>query len=142
MDVRNPFNGQILEGLIKSQPLGLSVSILKKELLSDKNVLSINSEEGKRIRITISNPDWTAEEFNLIKYISGSAFKNETLITKILQLTNNLGYYPSYLKSYNTSTNFQNHLPDISEKYGSRVLRKILEECRVLVLFFERKFDE
>jgi hypothetical protein len=109
------YNLNLEEGLIKTIEIGKAISILKKQF-QDINVYiyKINKEINS-FKINIDRPS-----FKIIK--------------KILTISNNLGWYPSFFR-YKTKED-----KIAADKWNDDIL-KVLEQLDEITIDFEAKFD-
>jgi hypothetical protein len=130
---RDPFNGEIYEGLIKTIPLNQAMDILDRQLQDYPELDLIDDPKSGEIIIGFKPQYLTS---NISKY-SGQTY--DPKISKLLQLLNNLGYFPSIVKF-----ELNNQLEQYSTKYSSKEFRKLIdeEEPTYLIFVFEPKYDQ
>ena len=127
--LRDPFNGEIYEGLIKTVELNQAFNILNKQfnylpgftIIKDENTITLGFK-----------PQYA--EYELAKITSGNLYDYN--ISEVLKYANNLGYIPSYFTyvSYKTK----------SQKWNPSEFRKIIYEIEpeYISFRFERKYDD
>lgn len=126
---RDPFNGDIYEGLVKTIDIETSVDVLYKRF---KDLKGFNINSNKNNIFIGFNPTYV--DSNLSNYVGNIQDNN---IVEILKLANNLGYFPSNI-TYTSPEGDYNE----SKKYSSSNLRKALqEEPKYIEFVFEKKFD-
>jgi hypothetical protein len=127
--LRDPFNGEIYEGLIKTVELDQAFNILNKQF-SHLSGFTLSKDENT---ITLGfKPRYVGYE--LAKMISGNLYDHD--ISEVLKYTNNLGYIPSYFiyVSYKIK----------SQKWNPSEFRKIIYEIEpeYISFRFEKKYDD
>jgi hypothetical protein len=128
--IRDPFTGEIYEGLIKTTNIDKATEIIIKQFGNLPGVDIVNS--NKEIKIGFE-PQYL--DHKLARYVNTQIY--DPNISKLIQLTNNLGYFPSvfaYEKNNETKV----------EKYSNPKLRQIMDELEpdFLAFSFEKKYDE
>ena len=128
--IRDPFTGDIYEGLIKTVDIDRATNILIKKFNSLPGIDIVNND--KEIKIGFE-PQYAASE--LSKYSSSNLV--DPNISEVIKLANNLGYFPSvfaYEKNNKTKV----------EKYSNSKLREIMNDVEPDFLAFslEKKYDE
>lgn len=142
---RNPFNGLLLEGLIKSQDLRKSVDILNKKYSNDQHVLDIFPlVEKKSIDISVLLDDINLERSSIANHYNAPLYRNQNLISSIFQDTNNLGYIPIFIYGYKNLNDYENTEYSISKKYSPSNLKNILDDFSIdiVTIIFNKKFDD
>jgi uncharacterized protein (DUF736 family) len=129
--VRNPFTGELLEGLIRTVPVDQAVKVIKKEIKNYPGA-QINSE-GDVIEVGFKPTYLSNMERNYIN-VNLPDFR----LMDLLALTNNLGYSPSIIK-YRLGSNPEQH----SQVYTSKFLRDLIlkEEPSYILFTLEAKYD-
>lgn len=128
--IRDPFDGTIYEGLIQTVDIEKATDIIKKQFGNIKGADIVNSNNEIKIGFEPSYVDPKLE-----RYSYGIKDPN---ISKIIQLTNNLGYFPSIVKYEKFDNTF------ITQKFNNKLFREYLDENKpeFLVMIFEKKYDE
>jgi hypothetical protein len=128
--IRDPFTGEIYEGLIKTVDIDKATEIIIKQFENLPGVDIANSD--KEIKIGFE-PQYV--DYKTSKYHNYPVYDQN--ISKLLQLANNLGYFPSVFayEKYNKTE---------VEKYLNSKLRQIMDEVEpdFLAFVFEKKYDE
>lgn len=128
--IRDPFTGEIYEGLIKTINIDKATEIITKQFGNLPGADIVNS--NKEI-ITGFEPQYL--DSKTAKYTNNQTY--DPNISKLIQLANNLGYFPSvFIYEKNNETKV--------EKYSSTKLRQIMDEIEpdFLAFAFEKKYDE
>jgi hypothetical protein len=130
--LRDPFSGEIYEGLIKTTPLSQSMDILNRQLQDYPELDLVDDPKSGEIIIGFK-PQYT--DYKISKY-SGQTY--DPKISKLLQLLNSLGYFPSIVKY-----ELNNQLEQYSKKYSPKEFRRLIDEDEptYLIFVFEPKFD-
>jgi hypothetical protein len=130
--IRDPFNGKIYEGLIKTASLSQSMNVLNKQL-KDYPELDLVDDPRTGEIIVGFKPKYINHDIN--KY-AGSVYDSN--ISKLLKVMNTLGYFPSIVKY-----ELDNQLEQYSRKYNSNNFRELIDEKEptYLIFVFEPKFD-
>jgi hypothetical protein len=107
------------EGLIKTAPIGQSVSILKKQFPS----WIFQYEKG--------NKDFTIEILKIKDGIQPEYFE------KLLPLLNNLGWFISYMEIYGSDT-------AVKDRYNEKIVKSAFQNEKIhsIYLACEAKFDQ
>jgi hypothetical protein len=128
--IRDPFTGEIYEGLIKTTNINKATEIITKQFgnLPGADIVNSNTE----IKVGFE-PQYI--DYKTAKYINHQSYDSN--IGKLIQLTNNLGYYPSVFV-------YEKHNKTKLEKYSNSKLKQIMDEVEpdFLVFVFEKKYDE
>lgn len=127
--LRDPFNGEIYEGLIYTTNIDQATNILKKRF---ENLPGFNTNnDGKAINLGF-NPQYVDSE--TAKMVSFNLYDSN--ISEILKYANNLGYLPSYF----TYTSYKT----IQQKWNPNEFRKIIYEIEpeYISFRFEKKYDD
>lgn len=128
--IRDPFTGEIYEGLIKTVDIDKATEIITKQFGNLPGADIVNSDKEIKIGFEPQYSDLTVD-----KYSSTQLYDQN--ISKIIQLTNNLGYFPSVF-GYEKNNKIK------TEKYSSSKLKQVMDEVEpeFLLLVFEKKYDE
>ena len=128
--IYDPFTGEIYEGLIKTVDIDKATEIITKQFGNLPGIDIVNSD--KEIKVGFE-PQYVDDKIS--RYINYQSYDQN--ISKLLQLANNLGYFPSVFayEKYNKTE---------VEKYSNSKLRQIMDEIEpdFLVFNFEKKYDE
>jgi hypothetical protein len=128
---RDPFTGELQEGLIRTVPIEQAVRVFKKNTQNYSEVELRSTEDVIEVGFKLSYP--SIPERN---YVSGTVYDSK--ISKILTLAQNLGYFPSTVKyKLSSDSNYQ------SEKYNPSKFRELIldREPEYLIFRFEAKYD-
>lgn len=128
--IRDPFTGEVYEGLIKTIDIDKATEIINKQFGNLPGIDIVNS--NKEIKVGFE-PQYLDPKTS--KYVNSSVYDQN--ISKLLQLANNLGYFPSVFV-------YEKHNKTEVEKYSNSKLRQIMDEVEpdFLVFNFEKKYDE
>lgn len=145
--VFDPFTGDLQEGLTRTVPIEQAMEVLGREVENYPELDFLN--DGNTIIVGFK-PTYATEQSS--KYSTGTLY--DPKISKVIQLTNNLGYFPSvvYYKLNNPnqqkpkSTLFpslNDNNQQYSMKYNSSKFRELVsnEQPPYLKFFFEAKYD-
>jgi len=132
--VRDPFNGKLYEGLIRSVDFDTAINLLNKNLkdVPDFQIINTNEERGIiSFNFKVNYPDLTMSR------IYGANIPDPN-ISKILVLVNNLGYFvASYIFDFNPFSFYKSkYSPNkFRDDFFSRTPREI-------VFTIEKKYDD
>lgn len=128
--IRDPFNGVIYEGLIKTTPIDQSLNILNRQL---QNYPELDLVDDGNQLIVGFKPKYI--DYKISNY-SGQTY--DPNISNLLKLLNNLGYLPSIIK-YELNNKGEQYV----KKYSPKELRRLIEEDEptYLIFVFEPKYD-
>lgn len=133
----DPFSGQLFEGMMFSTPVKKVESILAKSY-RDLVYMSDVPPGSNKINITIKMSDnIDFKSIALSRYIDTNYSQGTDKISKLLQLMNNFGYFPSFIW-YSNNTTGKNG----SKKFSGRILRDLIEDYEYITIRFEPKFDD
>jgi hypothetical protein len=126
----NPFTGELWEGLIYSVNVDTAINIL------EKNKYNAERYDNTEFRVALG-PKY---DNSRLSHYSASEYIDEKIV-KLLQLTNNLGYMPTYIQYYTYTDAGRN---TIAIKYSSRKIKTALidEQPKILWITFNKKFDD
>lgn len=129
--LRDPFTGDLQEGLIKTIPIKQAMKFMGREVEDYPELDFLN--DGSTIILGFK-PSYPSDQDS--KYSTGVVY--DTKITKILTLANNLGYFPSIIKY-----ELNNQAEQYTKKYSPPSFRNLIlnEEPTYLIFFFEAKYD-
>ena len=134
--VRDPFNGNLYEGLIRSVDFNSAVNLLKKNLKDVPKFDIINTDEERSIisfNFKVTYPDYTIDR------IYGANIVDPN-ISKILILVNNLGYFvSSYIFDFDT-----NPFDFYKSKYNPNKFRDdfFSRTPKDIIFTIEKKYDD
>lgn len=128
--IHDPFTGEIYEGLIKTVDIDKATQIITNAFKDLPGIDVVNSDKEIKVGFEPQYSDSVANKYSSIQLYDQN-------ISKLLQLANNLGYFPSIFgyEKYNETK---------VEKYSSSKLKQIIDEIEpdFLVFNFEKKYDE
>jgi hypothetical protein len=128
--IRDPFTGEIHEGLTKTVDIDKAVQIITNNFNKLPGIDIANSNEIIKVGF---EPSYLDHE------MSSSYVYNihDINVSKLLQLANNLGYFPS-------SFEYEKYNKVTKEKYSNSKLRQIMYEIEpeFLAFTFEKKYDQ
>lgn len=142
--VRDPFSGVLLEGLIKTIPPQKAEPIIKRMLSSKHDVIDVKYNDDNRFIISFNVNDESMEELAALNHYGGTWYSKQSLIQYILQLMNNLGYFPSYIIGYKWINSFNNNITALKYKFTNRNLKDAIDgdiSIHVISLMFEAKYE-
>ena len=124
--IHDPFTGELYEGLIYTADIQSVSNILKKKYKNDPEVYAITSQyDAILIGLKLNCPN-----SKTIKHLSNIEYPK---ISELLQLMNNLGYYPSDIESSTSK----------KEVYTNTNLKTLLKTTPdKLWIQFEKKYDK
>lgn len=128
--IRDPFTGEIYEGLIKTIDIDKATEIISKQFGDLPGADIVNSNKEIKVGFEPQYPDYKTS-----RYTNSQTYDSN--ISKLIQLANNLGYFPSVFV-------YEKHNKTEVEKYSSTKLRQIMDEIEpdFLAFAFEKKYDE
>jgi hypothetical protein len=128
--IHDPFTGEIYEGLIKTIDIDKATEIITKQFGNLPGIDIVNSD--KEIKVGFE-PQYVDDKIS--RYINYQSYDQN--ISKLLQLVNNLGYFPSVFS-------YEKYNKTKIEKYSNSKLRQIMDDIEpdFLVFNFEKKYDE
>lgn len=131
--LRDPFNGEIYEGLIKTIELPQAMDILSRQLNGYPELDLVDDPRTNEITIGFK------PEYLDIKYSRYTDQIYDPKISNLLKLVNNLGYFPSILKF-----ELNNQPKQYSIRYNSKDFRQLMDENEptYLIFVFEPKYDD
>lgn len=123
----DPFSGKLYEGLIYS----LDVRTAVDKLQTAGFEASVEEDDEYIVELSLKYPSVIA-----YKYTSGNFY--DTQISKLLQLSNNLGYFPSMLKYLDEEGRIKGVV------YSSSKLKQMYydNEPKKIWIIFNKKFDK
>ena len=128
--IYDPFTGELQEGLIRTVPVEQAMEVMGREVENYPELDFLN--DGNDIILGFK-PTYATEQSQ--KYITGTLY--DPRISKVLQLANNLGYFPSVVKY-----ELNNKLEQYSQKYNSSTFRDLVldKQPTYLIFNFEAKY--
>lgn len=128
---RDPFTGELQEGLVKTVPIEQAMELLGREVEDYPELDFLN--DGNTIILGFA-PEYASEQS--AKYATG--ILPDPKISKVLALVNNLGYFPSAIKY-----ELNNQAYQYTEKYSPSSFRDLILDKRptYLIFLFEAKYD-
>lgn len=128
--IRDPFTGEIYEGLIKTVDINKAAQIITNTFGDLPGSDIINTNNDIQVKLKIQYPDLETS-----KYLNSQIYDQN--ISKLLQLANNLGYFPALFA-------YKKHGETQHEKYSNSKLRQVIDEVEpdFLIFNFEKKYDE
>jgi len=129
--IYDPFTGDLQEGLIKTVPIDQAMEVMEREVQDYPGLDFLN--DGNTIILGFK-PTYPSDQST--KYSSGTL--NDPRISKVLQLANNLGYFPSIVKY-----ELDNKLEQYTQKYQPSTFRNLVvdKQPTYLIFNFEAKYD-
>ena len=131
--LRDPFNGEIYEGLIKTTELPQAMSILSRQLANYPELDLVDDPRTNEIIVGFK-PEYLDAK--------SSKYTDQTYdpkISNLLKLVNNLGYFPSLVKF-----ELNNQMEQYSIRYNPKDFRQLMDEQEptYLIFVFEPKYDD
>jgi len=131
--LRDPFNGEIYEGLIKTTELPQAMSILSRQLSNYPELDLVDNPRTNEIVVGFK-PEYLDSK--------SSNYTDQTYdpkISNLLKLVNNLGYFPSIVKF-----ELNNQMEQYDMKYNPKDFRQLMDEQEptYLIFVFEPKYDD
>jgi hypothetical protein len=128
---RDPFSGELEEGLIRTVPIDQAMEVLEREVEDYPELDFLN--DGNTIILGFK-PTYPSDQFS--KYTTGDL--GDPKISKVLSLANNLGYFPSVVKY-----ELDNKAEQYTGKYNPSEFRDLILKRRptYLIFNFEAKYD-
>lgn len=129
--LRDPFTGDLQEGLIKTVPIDQAMEIMGREVKNYPELDFLNDGNTIILGFKLYRP--TSQDR---KYSTGTFY--DPKISKVLTLANNLGYFPSIIKY-----ELNDQADQYTKKYTPSSFRDLIlnEEPTYLIFFFEAKYD-
>lgn len=129
--IYDPFTGDLQEGLIRTVRIQTAMEVMGKEV---ENYPELDFLNDKNIIILGFKPTYASEQSQ--KYTTGNLY--DTRISKVLQLANNLGYFPSIIKY-----ELNNQAEQYTKKYSTSSFRDLIlnDQPTYLIFNFEAKYD-
>jgi hypothetical protein len=131
--LRDPFNGEIYEGLIKTTELPQAMSILSRQLSNYPELDLVDNPRTNEIIVGFK-PEYLDSK--------SSKYTDQTYdpkISNLLKLVNNLGYFPSIVKF-----ELNNQTEQYDMRYNPKDFRQLMDEQEptYLIFVFEPKYDD
>ena len=129
--VFDPFTGDLQEGLTRTVPIEQAMEVLGREVENYPELDFLN--DGNTIILGFK-PTYATEQSS--KYSTGTLY--DPKISKVIQLANNLGYFPSVVKY-----ELDNKLEQYTQKYQPSTFRDLVvdKQPTYLIFSFEAKYD-
>jgi len=129
--VFDPFTGDLQEGLTRTVPIEQAMEVLGREVENYPELDFLN--DGNNIILGFK-PTYATEQSS--KYSTGTLY--DPKISKVIQLANNLGYFPSVVKY-----ELDNKLEKYTQKYQPSTFRDLVvgKQPTYLIFSFEAKYD-
>ena len=131
--LRDPFSGEIYEGLIKTTELSQAMSILSRQLSNYPELDLVDDPRTNEIIVGFK-PEYLDSKSS--KYTDQIY---DPKISNLLKLVNNLGYFPSIVKF-----ELNNQMKQYSMRYNPKDFRQLMDEQEptYLIFVFEPKYDD
>lgn len=131
--LRDPFNGEIYEGLIKTTKLSQAMDVLSRQLNNYPELDLVDNPKTNEIIVGFK------PEYMDVKYSKYTDQTYDPKISNLLKLVNNLGYFPSIIKF-----ELNNQPEQYNIRYNSKDFRQLIDEKEptYLIFVFEPKYDD